>query len=212
MGQTTIKNRQISGGLDGWIPAEQTWTYASATTITVPSGAASRYQKGDKIKLTQTTVKYFYIIGVADTVLTVTGGSDYTVANAAITSPYYSHVENPMGFPAYFSYTPTISGFTSNPTISARFKVSGTICTYSHPRIEGTSNAGTVTITLPITPLNSMFIPLFCLDNGSWIAAEMAYYTITGGNATATAYKNLNANFTSSGDKKIAECTITYLI
>jgi hypothetical protein len=44
------------------------------------------HKNGDKIKLTQTTVKYFYIVGVANTLLTVTGGSDYTVANAAITN------------------------------------------------------------------------------------------------------------------------------
>ena len=94
---------------DGWTPVESphgtdsTWTYASATTITVPTGAASIYQIGDKIKLTQTTAKYFYIIAVADTLLTVTGGSDYTVANAAITSPYYSKIENPHGFPQWFN-------------------------------------------------------------------------------------------------------------
>ena len=62
---------------DGWMPAEETWTYASATTITVPSGAASKYSKGDKIRLKQGAgYKYFYVVGIADTVLTVTGGSD----------------------------------------------------------------------------------------------------------------------------------------
>ncbi len=58
MTQTLLKSQQAFGG-DGWQPANETWTYASATTITVPSGAASKYAKGDKIKLTQTTVKYF---------------------------------------------------------------------------------------------------------------------------------------------------------
>lgn len=89
----------ISVASDGWVDAAESWAYASATTITVPSGAASKYAKGDKIKLTQTTVKYFYIVGVADTVLTVTGGSDYTVANAAISANYYSHQTSPVGFP-----------------------------------------------------------------------------------------------------------------
>lgn len=107
MAQTTVKMRQIAGGLDGWIPAEQTWAYASASTITVPSGAASKYQKGDKIKLTQTTVKYFYVVGVVDTVLTVTGGTDYTVANAAITLPFFSKIENPQGFPSVFNSSTT---------------------------------------------------------------------------------------------------------
>lgn len=87
----------------GFIDTQETWTYASATTITVPSGAVSKYQKGDKIKLTQTTVKYFYVVGVADTLLTITGGTSYVLTNATITNNYYSHVENPLGFPAWMT-------------------------------------------------------------------------------------------------------------
>ena len=90
-------------GVDGWVNSDETWTYASATTITVPAGATAKYQKGDKIKLTQTTVKYFYIVGVADTLLTVVGGTDYTIANAAISANYYSHASSPVGFPNYFN-------------------------------------------------------------------------------------------------------------
>jgi hypothetical protein len=131
MANTTIKQRQIAGGLDGWIPAEETWSYASATTITVPSGAASRYQKGDKIKITNNSAtKYFYIVGVADTVLTVTGGSDYTVHDSAITNPFFSKIENPQGFPHWFNYTPSYSAsgsmtFTSTSTLLAKFRVAG---------------------------------------------------------------------------------------
>jgi hypothetical protein len=83
----------------GWKLANEAWAYASASTITVPTGAASRYSVGDKIKITQTTVKYFYVTAVADTVLTVTGGTDYTVANAAISANYYSKMASPVGFP-----------------------------------------------------------------------------------------------------------------
>jgi hypothetical protein len=83
----------------GWISISDSWSYASASTITVPSGAASLYQIGDKIKITQTTDKFFYISAVADTVLTVNGAGLYTVANAAITSPCYSRVAQPFGFP-----------------------------------------------------------------------------------------------------------------
>lgn len=107
-----------------WKTGVGAWAYASATTITVPSGAASIYRVGDKIKLTQTTVKYFYVVGVADTVLTVTGGSDYAVANAVITVPYYSHAATPVGFPDYFNYAPTgISA--SNISQSGRFMIQG---------------------------------------------------------------------------------------
>jgi len=93
----------IRVGTDGWVDANQTWEYASADdptfTITVPSGATSKYSAGMRIKLTQTTTKYFIITKVADTVLTVYGGTDYDLADAAITSPYYSCVKAPQGFP-----------------------------------------------------------------------------------------------------------------
>jgi hypothetical protein len=95
---TFLRDRIISLNT-GWIPADQSWAYASANTITVPSGATAIYSVGDKIKITQTTVKYFYVTAVADTTLTVTGGTDYTVANDAITSPYYSKATSPVGFP-----------------------------------------------------------------------------------------------------------------
>ena len=113
---------------DGWISANETWTYASATTITVPSGAAAKYAKGDKIKLTQGTVKYFYIVGVADTVLTITAGSSYTLTSATISANYYSHASSPIGFPGYFTYTPVISGTGTIPTFSSAsgfFSISG---------------------------------------------------------------------------------------
>ncbi len=115
---------------DGWISANENWTYSSATEITVPSGATSKYQKGDKIKLTQGTVKYFYIIKVEDTTLTITAGSDYTLVNSAITENYYSKVENPQGFPGYFYYNVQWKGSTTNPTIGngvliGKFKISG---------------------------------------------------------------------------------------
>jgi len=125
---------------DGWIPVDQTWTYASATTITIPAGGASKYAKGDKIKLTQTTVKYFYIVGVADTLLTVTGGSDYTVANATITLNYYSHNTSPVGFPQTFNTgtvtwdTATIDNGTGGqqPTgAKSFFTINGNVVTHS---------------------------------------------------------------------------------
>ena len=88
---------------DGWQSVTDSWSYASADsptfTITVPTGAASMYGVGSRIKLTQTTVKYFIVTAVADTVLTVYGGTDYTLANAAISSIYVSNMKSPLGFP-----------------------------------------------------------------------------------------------------------------
>jgi len=161
---------------DGWVNPYETWTYASATTITVPAGAASRYAVGDKIKFTQTTVKYFYVTGVADTVLTVTGGTDYTVANAAITVNRFSKAASPVGFPTWFDYTPTLSGKDSmtytNTTISlARFKIdanSVTLRVHFNGTVGGTPSTS-IEATLPVACSDSSLTYNGCsiFDNGS---------------------------------------------
>jgi Concanavalin A-like lectin/glucanases superfamily len=94
----------------GWNSAGESWTYASSTTITVPSDATTKYSLGDKIRLKQGGgYKYFYVTDLTSTVLTVTGGSDYSVANASITDNDYSKVVTPVGFPQYFNWSPTYS-------------------------------------------------------------------------------------------------------
>lgn len=109
---------------DGWFPLP-TCTYASETTFTISGDYSSILQKGQKIKLTQTTAKYFYVTSVSysapNTTITITGFADYTLANAAITQPYWSQSCNPYGFPSTFNmptitYTTTGSAFTNAPT------------------------------------------------------------------------------------------------
>ena len=151
-------------GWNGWMIADETWTYASATTITVPAGATSKYQKGDKIKLTQTSVKYFSIVSVADTVLTVTGGSDYTVADVAISANYYSKAENPQEFPDWFNWAPTYGAsgsmtYTQVTTNVAKFKIIGKCC-YVEFGARGTTGgtASTdITVTPPVIPVSQSF-------------------------------------------------------
>jgi hypothetical protein len=119
---TTLTNKTLSsplftGTIDGWISAGETWTYASATTFTISGDKTGKYQKEDKVKLTQTTDKHFRITNISysspNTTVTVDGFGIYTLANATITSPYYSKMDNPQGFPLkevlLFSGTPAAS-------------------------------------------------------------------------------------------------------
>lgn len=160
---TQVRRNQIDTNfINGWIDANETWTYASASTITVPTGAASRYAKGDKIKLTQTTVKYFYVVGVADTVLTVTGGSDYTVANAAITANYYSHASSPIGFPVVLNFSSTVNGSGGSigtfaaTTFVSYFSITGNMCYFSIYKdvTNKGSWSGNLQLSLPVTSAN----------------------------------------------------------
>ena len=93
--------------LDGWTSSGETWSYASADaptfTFTIPGDQTGKYSAGMRIKLTQTTAKYFIITAVAygapNTTVTVYGGTDYTLTDDSITNPYYSAQKAPHGFP-----------------------------------------------------------------------------------------------------------------
>ena len=190
----------IAGAInDGWIPADQSWAYASATTITVPSGAASRYSVGDKIKLTQTTVKYFYVVGVADTVLTITGGTDYTLANAAITDNYYSKATSPVGFPGWFAYTPSLSAngsmtYTSTTVNLARFKMDGNMVTLvvNHTGTVGGTPNTTISATLPVNCKNDY---TYCANNIFNNGANAVGYS-----GVATSNQSLNSRIANGGN------------
>lgn len=150
---------------DGWITdSGTTWTYASSSTINVANGTL--FQKGDRIKLTQTTAKYFVVTGVSGNVITVSGGTDYTVANAAITTQQYSHEANPLGYPGWFalsapaSYTGIDNGAGGAPTTSeSRFSIVGRTL-FFHLRGTGTKDGASVGFSfnpnmIPLQPANS---------------------------------------------------------
>jgi len=138
----TLTSPVFTGTIDGWITANETWTYASADaptyTITVPTDATTKYSAGMRIKLTHGgSVKYFIITKVEATVLTLYGGTDYTLADTAITLPYYSMVKAPLGFPlSPAKWTVPITDTTirsqANPTQNAWY------------------NLGSVSINVPI--------------------------------------------------------------
>ncbi len=175
---TSASNGNPTPDTGGWITGE-TWTFVSATSFSVASDVTSQYAIGDKIKLTQTTVKYFYVVAVSAfgsgiTTITITGGSDYTLANAAISSPFYSKLASPNGFPQWFNWTPTLGGFSANPTSSVyRFNVIGRQVNIALAQgVDGTSNSTGFTITAPIVPAtvtnaNWLGTAPRCSDNGT---------------------------------------------
>jgi len=149
--------------ISGWYTDQNTWTYVSATSFRVSGDQRVRFPIGTKIKLTQTTVKYFYVIDTSysspNTTVTITGGSDYALANAAITSPDYSYAAAPQGFPQWFNYTPFWSATTTNPTVGngsvlGVFTINGRLCTVSFRIVIGSTTAlgtGNYGITMPVS-------------------------------------------------------------
>jgi hypothetical protein len=134
-------------GSDGWITAGA-WTYASAITVTVASGAAAIYSVGNPVRWKEGgAYKYGYIVAVADTQLTIAGN---TFAGGAITDNYFSLVTEPVGFPVWFAYTPT-GGPTTNNTQTGRFTIEGrTLIAYGRIAFTGAPAAWTNNPTLPV--------------------------------------------------------------
>jgi hypothetical protein len=113
--QTIIDNYgpQALITLNGWEPRFETWTYASADdpvyqvyvsgNITANPG----YKLGTKVKCTNNSTTFYGFIvkvGAYDggnnrTPVDLYGGTDYDIANSAITDPHISKIKSPDGFP-----------------------------------------------------------------------------------------------------------------
>lgn len=209
----TYVSSTLAGASGGWDAVSDTWaylgTYTGGGTVSIPAGGTLLYGKGDKIKFVQGgTQLYFYAIDVGGTTLKITGGSDYTLGTAAISSIYYSKTENPLDFPDWFNYTVVHGGFSANPTYVARFNVSGKQCTVGYyPSVSGTSNANNYSITLPITAktvsgYNWYTCGGYTVDNTA--AADQGLVTIASGATSANLYKSAFAVWTTSGLKSMS--------
>lgn len=142
----SIKDGGAAVSADGWIADANTWTYSSADAptfvISVNADMTGVLSPGMRIKLTQTTAKYFVVMVVGNfgggaTLITVDGGTDYTLANAAITSPYYSTAKAPLGFPLDVTKWRLVVSDTSDQTQAS-------------PSAATWYNIGTISIAIPL--------------------------------------------------------------
>ena len=118
---------------DDWIEFDASFfSYSSSNVITVSTIDISDYfQVGDKIKLYQNSLtKYLYIRAIGSTTITLTGGSDYSYTNHAITWIRMSRMATPFGFPAKFNWTPS-------KTYEFPHLVTGVTSEYAYFRMEG---------------------------------------------------------------------------
>jgi len=191
---------------DGWIADADTYVYVSATSFKIAGkDVTARFPVGCKLKLTQTTAKYFYVVSAAfsnDTTVTITGGSDYSLANAAIGSPYYSYQSSPQGFPQWFNYSETWTGFSSPPSGGAcQFMMDGRMVYMIVARGQNASNATTMTITIPVTSANCYQHSWGTgMNAGTWIEYPCRAQIAPSANI-ANLSRQLTQAWTSSGNK-----------
>ena len=197
------------GILDGWVPDGGTWTYASASTFTVPTNLTARFGKGTELRLVQTSAKYFYVTsssyGAPNTTVTVTGGTDFTLANAAITAPFYSYAECPQGFPDWFNYISTPVGYETSPTnVSHRFCIKGTtVFVHLSETTLGVSNLTTKTYTLPVaakTVSNKTWSGVITASVDNNTNAFLGVWAIASAGTIVTCYKPSFLTWTNSGN------------
>ncbi len=131
---------------DGWI-ALPAITFVSSdnptSVFSIASDMTAILQAGMRIKLTDTTVKFFIITNVSTfsggiTTITVYGGTDFTMSGSAMTLPFYSMFKAPFGFnldPNKWSVTVTdqTTRTQTSPTASTWYNVGTTNAQISIP-------------------------------------------------------------------------------
>lgn len=103
----TITKKTIDDIVDlinsDWRDIDATLTYSSASldtfVATTSTDLTTLIQPGMKIKLTQTTPKYFYVTAIDASTITLFGGDSYDLVSATITTPQFSALSAPIGFP-----------------------------------------------------------------------------------------------------------------
>jgi hypothetical protein len=222
------------GNNTGWISA--VWlspTRTGATTFTVAEDVSAIIGKGDKLKFTDTTTKYLVVAsavwnaGTGLTTITTYATSDYAfVGNPSAIS--YSHLENPLGWPEWFNFTPTITvaGGTA-PTYTAnfvnRYTVKGKQVTVSFTWVNaagGVAGAGAAALicTLPVTA-SSNYVNGYSVigygiefENGGTIGDVGVYINTTANIGFSRAgAASLVGNDQSSASRYMM-CTFTYEI
>ena len=175
--EQAVREALLAVSLDGWVAAGETWTYAAADapsfTITISGDKTTKYYPGMKIKLTQTTIKYFIFTKVAysspNTTITLFGGTDYSLVSAAITVPYFSMAHVPAGFPMdpdKWAVTATLGedGHQTNPVSDTWY------------------NIGTFTISVPIGIWEMTYMATIENYSSSSSFARGAYVTLSTAN------------------------------
>lgn len=106
---------------DGWIATNVDGVFVAADSFTLPGDWTALIGPGDRIKLTNFTLKYLNVFsavfGAGVTTFVVFAGDQFTLAAGTIEDVFYSHELNPFGFPDGFTWDPVYdSGFSVEPT------------------------------------------------------------------------------------------------
>ena len=169
----------------GWVNIDGagTFAYSSADSPTfvlaTPADLTGLVGVGMRLKLTQTTVGYFIVTAITSSTITLYGGTDYTLANAAVSLVSFSPHKAPLGFPTSVSKWSVIVTDSSSRT-------------HAGPGSGTWYNPGSVSIDVPIGSWELGYEACLKVANDATLAVVSAYGTLS----TATGSES-DTQFTS---------------
>lgn len=211
----------ISTLVDGWIPVTATWTRTGNHTFTVTGDVTASYRKGTKVRYKDGGSYEYGVIATSayvapNTTVTLITNSDYAMAAATITDTYISYIENPAGFPFWFNYAPTFTGFSADPASGIyRWHVTGRrIRVAIRQPNNGTSNSTGFTISAPvaaITIANMIWdAPCSFVNNSSASATSGNIYMVSAATSFGLITNWSSGAWTASNGKRCATASIEY--
>lgn len=213
-----LEARQLVPGPSpsGWQYDQNTWVFVSATSFKIVGVDARPYlKKGDRVSYNDGGLDYGVIASVAfstDTTVTLIVNTDYTIANATLIRPRFSYQQAPQGFPTWFNYNAAVTGFSAAPASPEQmWRTNGNEITVIFSGPSGTSNATTITFTLPIAMATTNIkygVLDLAFDNGAFLASPGAYTVNLIG--VLTAYKTLAQGAWTGSGLKAANFTVTF--
>lgn len=165
---------------------------------------------GDFIFSLTNDQRYGLSIGSVGTDYIVAKGNDLQGNQSAAMGNFSTGANNDIDEEG--SYTGTLTGFTSPPTATLRFRREGRTATVYIPTITGTSNATSCTLTgMPtnILPARAQAFSVLITDNGTNAFGWCSVAT-SGVMTLAPSAANNASGWTNSGTKAIVEQTVKF--
>lgn len=206
----------------GWIPVSDTWTRVSDHVFAVKSDVTASYSPGVKVRYKDGGSYKYGVIGssvhlVGTTTVTLISTSDYTMAATVITDMGLGIANRPKGWPDWFNWTPTLTGFSADPTGLYRWRADGRRIEIAiRHNADGTSNANTFVVTAPFaarTLANMIWRGRTTFVDNSTTSSTPGSLLINQASANLVAYTNSNVGaWTNVNNKRIVFGSIFYEI
>lgn len=197
-----------------WIPFTATGgLVVSASSFKLRGDRTATFTSGCRIRWQEATGTYKYgqvmsaLTSGGDTTVSLIPNADYSMSINPLTIDY-SYAATPPGWPIWFNWTPTITGFSSNPTNGVyRYAPFGTLIFITiREATNGTSNNASHTHSLPIQASaangNDVWRVVGASTNSGTTAGAIGQI-VSGGTTMADGVSFTSTVFTASGNSKM---------